>query len=141
MGSPTEWNYTSRNTRCKRRSDWPALNFGRGAGASRQNVIIIQPLPPWFIPVSRAAAFLFVGTWLSLVEHSLGVRGVGSSNLPVPTNQNQILVNMRALCIAPAFACSLCHVHVKLHRHFFGWITGVVIAGLVFEFAVDRVIS
>ncbi len=32
--------------------------------------------------------FLFgpVGTWLSLVEHSLGVRGVGSSNLPVPTN-------------------------------------------------------
>ncbi len=30
-----------------------------------------------------------VGTWLSLVEHSLGVRGVGSSNLPVPTNSNQ----------------------------------------------------
>src|ERR1700746_3172593 len=29
---------------------------------------------------------LNVGTWLSLVEHSLGVRGVGSSNLPVPTN-------------------------------------------------------
>jgi hypothetical protein len=28
-----------------------------------------------------------VGTWLSLVEHSLGVRGVGSSNLPVPTIQ------------------------------------------------------
>ena len=28
---------------------------------------------------------LLVGTWLSLVEHSLGVRGVGSSNLPVPT--------------------------------------------------------
>ena len=27
----------------------------------------------------------YVGTWLSLVEHSLGVRGVGSSNLPVPT--------------------------------------------------------
>src|SRR6185437_5125666 len=25
------------------------------------------------------------GFWLSLVEHSLGVRGVGSSNLPVPT--------------------------------------------------------
>ena len=24
------------------------------------------------------------GAWLSLVEHSLGVRGVGSSNLPVP---------------------------------------------------------
>src|SRR5208282_2514310 len=32
-----------------------------------------------------AADFLPVGTWLSLVEHSLGVRGVGSSNLPVPT--------------------------------------------------------
>src|SRR6266568_830295 len=30
-----------------------------------------------------------VGTWLSLVEHSLGVRGVGSSNLPVPTNFNR----------------------------------------------------
>ena len=27
-----------------------------------------------------------VGTWLSLVEHSLGVRGVASSNLAVPTN-------------------------------------------------------
>ena len=32
-----------------------------------------------------------VGTWLSLVEHSLGVRGVGSSNLPVPTNFAQVL--------------------------------------------------
>src|SRR5215472_15631940 len=31
-----------------------------------------------------------VGTWLSLVEHSLGVRGVGSSNLPVPTNTHSI---------------------------------------------------
>ena len=26
-----------------------------------------------------------IGTWLSLAEHSLGLRGVGSSNLPVPT--------------------------------------------------------
>src|ERR1700693_971611 len=34
----------------------------------------------------RAAGSFLVGTWLSLVEHSLGVRGVGSSNLPVPTN-------------------------------------------------------
>ena len=33
---------------------------------------------------------LFVGTWLSLVEHSLGVRGVGSSNLPVPTNSKSV---------------------------------------------------
>ena len=30
----------------------------------------------------------YVGTWLSLVEHSLGVRGVGSSNLPVPTKKS-----------------------------------------------------
>jgi hypothetical protein len=35
--------------------------------------------------VASVESFL-VGTWLSLVEHSLGVRGVGSSNLPVPTN-------------------------------------------------------
>ena len=39
------------------------------------------------LPQFRSAGFLrlHVGTWLSLVEHSLGVRGVGSSNLPVPT--------------------------------------------------------
>ncbi len=36
-------------------------------------------------PSFCTADFLVVGTWLSLVEHSLGVRGVGSSNLPVPT--------------------------------------------------------
>jgi hypothetical protein len=39
-------------------------------------------------PIRRgcaAAGSFLVGTWLSLVEHSLGVRGVGSSNLPVPT--------------------------------------------------------
>ena len=35
---------------------------------------------------SARAGLTAVGTWLSLVEHSLGVRGVGSSNLPVPTN-------------------------------------------------------
>jgi hypothetical protein len=34
----------------------------------------------------QAVVLPSVGTWLSLVEHSLGVRGVGSSNLPVPTN-------------------------------------------------------
>jgi integrase len=33
----------------------------------------------------RNSGSFLVGTWLSLVEHSLGVRGVGSSNLPVPT--------------------------------------------------------
>ena len=35
-----------------------------------------------------------VGTWLSLVEHSLGVRGVGSSNLPVPTIKIRYLQKM-----------------------------------------------
>jgi hypothetical protein len=39
-------------------------------------------MPAWF-----SSWLNRVGTWLSLVEHSLGVRGVGSSNLPVPTNQ------------------------------------------------------
>ena len=38
----------------------------------------------------RPAESFQVGTWLSLVEHSLGVRGVGSSNLPVPTISFQI---------------------------------------------------
>ena len=28
---------------------------------------------------------LLVGTWRSLVAHTLGVRGVGGSNPPVPT--------------------------------------------------------
>jgi hypothetical protein len=41
--------------------------------------------PP--LDASKAAESFLVGTWLSLVEHSLGVRGVGSSNLPVPTIQ------------------------------------------------------
>ena len=36
-------------------------------------------------PLECLAESFLVGTWLSLVEHSLGVRGVGSSNLPVPT--------------------------------------------------------
>lgn len=45
------------------------------------------------IPYSRSTRepFFHVGTWLSLVEHSLGVRGVGSSNLPVPTNPLSLL--------------------------------------------------
>src|SRR5213078_3759925 len=41
-----------------------------------------------------------VGTWLSLVEHSLGVRGVGSSNLPVPTTCSWR--SFAALRISPA---------------------------------------
>ena len=34
---------------------------------------------------------MVVGTWRSLVAHSLGVRGVGSSNLPVPTTISLLL--------------------------------------------------
>src|SRR5881227_1190449 len=45
-----------------------------------------------------------VGTWLSLVEHSLGVRGVGSSNLPVPTNNFK---SSRSFGYAQEFACGL----------------------------------
>ena len=41
-----------------------------------------SPSPP--VVYTQEVNFV-VGTWLSLVEHSLGVRGVGSSNLPVPT--------------------------------------------------------
>src|ERR1700736_5853298 len=49
-----------------------------------------QPYRCFFIglasTVGKYSWLVSVGTWLSLVEHSLGVRGVGSSNLPVPTN-------------------------------------------------------
>ena len=48
-----------------------------------------QPYRCFFIGLASAVGKYSwspsVGTWLSLVEHSLGVRGVGSSNLPVPT--------------------------------------------------------
>src|SRR5580692_9999461 len=44
---------------------------------------------------ATADSFL-VGTWLSLVEHSLGVRGVGSSNLPVPTISSPLLLGFFA---------------------------------------------
>ena len=50
--------------------------------------------------VAPADSFL-VGTWLSLVEHSLGVRGVGSSNLPVPTIHTKHAFPLRILF--PAF--------------------------------------
>src|ERR1035437_2939891 len=61
--------------------------------------------PPWYtiveletLPVRRDRTHRPVGTWLSLVEHSLGVRGVGSSNLPVPTK------NQRSAAVeGPAF--------------------------------------
>ena len=42
-------------------------------------------------PLADSQRLLPVGTWLSLVEHSLGVRGVGSSNLPVPTKKSPSL--------------------------------------------------
>src|SRR3984893_10059030 len=41
------------------------------------------------VTAASVESFL-VGTWLSLVEHSFGVRGVGSSNLPVPTNKLKV---------------------------------------------------
>src|ERR1700723_3391510 len=42
-----------------------------------------------------------VGTWLSLVEHSLGVRGVGSSNLPVPTIEINHLPPLHRFSLLP----------------------------------------
>jgi hypothetical protein len=46
----------------------------------------------------RSSGFPAVGTWLSLVEHSLGVRGVGSSNLPVPTIVHFVPDQIEWLC-------------------------------------------
>ena len=36
-------------------------------------------------PLNWRLFLIIVGTWLSLVEHSRGVRGGGRSNRPVPT--------------------------------------------------------
>src|SRR5580700_4620744 len=58
----------------------------------------------WLDPIRcgcDAAGSFLVGTWLSLVEHSLGVRGVGSSNLPVPTNLHPLFVRFFLL---PSFS-------------------------------------
>ena len=58
---------------------------------------------PWTVMPARHAVVytqevnFAVGTWLSLVEHSLGVRGVGSSNLPVPTIIINPITHPRAL--------------------------------------------
>jgi hypothetical protein len=57
-----------------------------------------QPHPRRFASVD----LLPVGTWLSLVEHSLGVRGVGSSNLPVPTNN--FMSSFQGLAATPIHA-------------------------------------
>src|SRR5271157_2717213 len=58
------------------------------------------------LPVRLDRTHRPVGTWLSLVEHSLGVRGVGSSNLPVPTKPScQLSLYKRSLAtlgISPA---------------------------------------
>src|ERR1039458_5510317 len=63
------------------------------------------------LPVRRDRTHRPVGTWLSLVEHSLGVRGVGSSNLPVPTKtstQLSAVSQSRSLAKgARDFACRL----------------------------------
>jgi hypothetical protein len=53
----------------------------------RSNVDVIIAKSSAVHPCFTTAVSFLVGTWLSLVEHSLGVRGVGSSNLPVPTIQ------------------------------------------------------
>src|ERR1019366_2478105 len=50
------------------------------------------------LPVRRDRTYRPVGTWLSLVEHSLGVRGVGSSNLPVPTKNQPSAVSSYCVC-------------------------------------------
>src|SRR5206468_4245868 len=47
------------------------------------------------------------GTWLSLVEHALGVRGVGSSNLPVPTNRFYGPLLKRTVSSSPGAAAAL----------------------------------
>jgi hypothetical protein len=62
-------------------------------------ILLINPV--------RTLIRTLVGTWLSLVEHSLGVRGVGSSNLPVPTNTFCSL--FRKLRSDPSIAFELSH--------------------------------
>jgi hypothetical protein len=58
--------------------------------------------PPAHRPVVYTQEVVFpVGTWLSLVEHSLGVRGVGSSNLPVPTIKIIHLQDYPACIVSP----------------------------------------
>src|SRR5207245_6764489 len=67
---------------------------------SRSPCLVIEfSSQPHSLPLRRR--ILPVGTWLSLVEHSLGVRGVGSSNLPVPTNHQ-----FRPLGLDPAYPLS-----------------------------------
>src|SRR5271166_2423772 len=67
------------------------------------------------LPVRLDRTHRPVGTWLSLVEHSLGVRGVGSSNLPVPTNLalSRFVGLPQGFCTKRSFihpVKALCHV-------------------------------
>ena len=57
---------------------------GREVSNCKGDRLVLAPDPFRISPEMDPS---LVGTWLSLVEHSLGVRGVGSSNLPVPTIQ------------------------------------------------------
>src|SRR5208283_2742582 len=65
----------------------PELAEGPAGSSSRTSILLAWCKLVAETPSAAdcAAGSLLVGTWLSLVEHSLGVRGVGSSNLPVPT--------------------------------------------------------
>jgi hypothetical protein len=63
------------------RKAWGTVCWERGSAEGGRGVNWFGPWEPFAHP----DRFHCVGTWLSLVEHSLGVRGVGSSNLPVPT--------------------------------------------------------
>jgi hypothetical protein len=67
-----------------------SIFFRRAQAASLAAIFVVPAVSPDRCCKMTAAPHhcnggVFVGTWLSLVEHSLGVRGVGSSNLPVPT--------------------------------------------------------
>ena len=61
---------------------WLRLDSTGSTQTEYRNGCSIMNLTPI---LQRGIPSFHVGTWLSLVEHSLGVRGVGSSNLPVPT--------------------------------------------------------
>src|ERR1017187_361809 len=81
------------------------------------------------LPVRTDRTHRPVGTWLSLVEHSLGVRGVGSSNLPVPTKlQPSALSRQRsAKARSPAkrawdFACLGSTAPHSHSEHASGWL-------------------
>ena len=78
-GSALPQDYIPPAAKSKRRSEGRSCERSRGTGSLLRASILIDSL-------EQDPCLTVVGTWLSLVEHSLGVRGVGSSNLPVPTN-------------------------------------------------------